>query len=139
LKKYAERNIVSNMNSIDDPVPHAYRLAQELSIPCPCIDAPIETPSHDLQSIHAKNIEIARSFVELNSHKNSYLVTTETSPELLTECTVLHRVYVKSRDLAMRELGRKLADYKSERVSSRVHWYSCDKNLIIKCMNAVAD
>jgi prophage antirepressor-like protein len=140
LKKSVKTKINPVKNRIDDPVPHAYRLAQELGIEHPFgSDAEIaDVPTHELFKQHQENVVRAREFIELHSPANSYLVTTELTPELINSTTVLHRVYVRNGTAAMKTLQSSLAATKPTRASSRAHWYSCDRAAIIKNMNAVA-
>jgi len=70
--------------------------------------------------------------------KHSYMITTNVTPEMLTEGSVLHRVYVKKATTALKTVQEKLIDYKPERVG-KVHWYSCDKQKIIDSMNAISE
>lgn len=139
LKKSAKARVNGSKNRIDDPVPHAYRIAQELGIEFPAIDVGIEAASEDLRVAHEKNITRAHEFIDAHSAKKSYLVTTSATPEILTEGSVLHRVYVRDRHAALRTVNASLNHCKPDRVSARGHYYTCDKEKIITCMNAICD
>jgi prophage antirepressor-like protein len=139
ISKHQKVRLNPKKNSIDNPVPHAHRLAQELGKRLPIVDVPVDSSSAELARAHEQNIVIAREFITANTPPNSYLVTANATAEQLTDGNVLHRVYVKDRAASLRTLTDRLRDFKPTRSSSRSHWYSCDKQKIIDSMNAVAD
>jgi prophage antirepressor-like protein len=141
LKKSAKTKINPRKNSIDDPVPHAIRLAQQLNLTDELNLVPVDTdtPTTHWQHIHDQNITRAREFIDQHSPRNAYMVTSNPTAETLTEANVLHRVYVKNSNRALKSLAEKLADARPERTSSRAHYYSCDKEKIITALDAIAD
>jgi prophage antirepressor-like protein len=141
LKKSAKTKINPRKNSIDDPVPHAIRLAQQLNLTDELNLVPVDTdtPTTHWQHIHDQNITRAREFIDQHSPRNAYMVTSNPTAETLTEANILHRVYVKNSNRALKSLAEKLADARPERTSSRAHYYSCDKEKIITALDAIAD
>lgn len=124
-------------NSIDDPVPHALRLAQELGKVLDLVDI-TSAPTTEWKTIHNDNISKAHTFIREYTPPNSYLVTSKPSNEQLTAGNVVHRVYVKDRLAAMRKLSA-LTNLKPDNVSSKGNWFSCDKQKIIEAMDAIVD
>jgi len=141
MKKSAKTKINPRKNSIDDPVPHAIRLAHELGLTdqLDLLPVDIDTPTTSWQQIHDQNIIHARQFIDTHSPRNAYMVTSNPSAEILTEGNVIHRVYVKNSHVSLKSLAVKLVDARPERTSSRAHYYSCDKEKIIAALDAITD
>lgn len=124
-------------NSIDDPVPHALRLAQELGKVLDLVDI-TSAPTTEWKTIHNDNIAKAHTFIREYTPPNSYLVTSRVTTEQLAAGNVVHRVYVKDRLAAMRKLSS-ISNLKPDNVSSKGNWFSCDKQKIIEAMDAISD
>lgn len=138
LKKSAGCNLNPKKNSVDDPVPHAYRLSQELGIDINLADISDE-PTNRWREIHEQNRQIASEFIRANTPPRAYMVTSELDPDALTECNTIHRVYVRNSKASLQHLRNQLGNTRPDRVSARGHYYTCDREKIIAAMNAVVD
>ncbi len=133
LRKKSDK--YSEHNKIDNPVPIALFLADDLGIILE-FHSMVECHYSQRKTLHAENVIKAHQFICDNTPRFSYLVTPKPTPEQLSAGNVVHRVYVNDTQIAMKKLS-KLTDFKPVNASKSANWYSCDKEKIINAMNAI--